>query len=365
MGSASRRGILFRDSQVLETLRRVDAVVLDKTGTITEGTFSLIDFALSKQECQRPVLVNAGGTELERRIFDRESADFAFAEARLEALSVLASLEQYSEHPLGRSFVAFAKSEGANFADASAIEIVKGCGITGTVRGRRAFIGSRRLLNETGIAVTRDMEEQAHGWEAEGRTVAFFGWDGELRGLAAFGDRIRNGARELVERLKRNGISVYVVSGDSRSTTQWVASSIGTDHCRSEVLPEEKADFVKSLQNRGSLVAMVGDGINDAPALAQADLGIAMGSGTDIAMKAATVVLMKSSLDKIPETFALASKTIRVVRQNLFWAFFYNGIGIALAIAGILNPILAAGAMLLSSVSVVVNSLRLTKPALD
>ena len=365
MGSASRRGILFRDSQVLETLRRVDAVVLDKTGTLTEGTLSLLDLALCKRERPRPVLVNAGGSEFENEILKRESESFAFAGARIEALSLLASLEQYSEHPLGRAFVAFAKSAGANFTDASAIEIMKGFGITGIVRGRRAFIGSRRLLKEKEISVARDLEEQVLAWEIEGKTVAFFGWDGELQGATAFGDRIRNGARELVAHLKRRNISVYVVSGDSKATVQWVTSSVGADHSRSEVLPAEKAEFVKSLQAGGSLVAMVGDGINDAPALAQADLGIAMGSGADIAMKAAAVVLMKSSLDKIPETFALASKTIRIVRQNLFWAFFYNAIGITLAIAGILNPILAAGAMLLSSVSVVVNSLRLTKPAAD
>jgi heavy metal translocating P-type ATPase len=363
MGSASRRGILFRDSQVLETLRRVDAVVLDKTGTITEGTFSLLDLALCPQECRQPALVHAGRSEFESRVFERESKAFAFAEARLEALSRLASLEQYSEHPLGRAFVAFAKVEGAHLSDASDIEIRKGSGIVGAVRGHRAFIGNRRLLVDEGVVLAHGIEEQVHAWETEGKTAAFFGWDGELRGAAAFGDRIRDDARELVAHLKRKNIAVYVVSGDSKATAQWVASSVGADHCRSEVLPGEKAGFVKSLQANGSLVAMVGDGINDAPALAQADLGIAMGSGADIAMKAAAVVLMKSSLARIPETFALASKTIRIVRQNLFWAFFYNAIGITLAIAGILNPILAAGAMLLSSVSVVVNSLRLTKPA--
>ena len=363
MGSASRHGILFRDSQVLETLRRVDAVVFDKTGTITEGTFSLLDLALCKQECPLPLLVHASGPEPEREVLDRESTAFVFAEARRETLSLLASLEQYSEHPLGRAVVAFARSEDASLSEASAIVIRKGSGITGLVRGRPVFFGSRRLLREEGIAVARDTEDQTHGWETEGKTVAFFGWDGELRGLAAFGDRIRDDARELVTRLKQKNISVYLVSGDSKSTVQWVASSMGADHCRSEVLPEEKAEFVRSLQASGFLVAMVGDGINDAPALAQADLGIAMGSGTDIAMKAAAVVLMQSSLKKIPETFALASKTIRIVRQNLFWAFFFNAIGITLAIAGILNPILAAGAMLLSSVFVVVNSLRLTSPA--
>ena len=363
MGSASRRGILFRDSEVLETLRRVDAVVLDKTGTITEGRFSLLDLALRDVQSRKPELVHANASRFESPVAERESAAFAFAEARLEALSLLASLEQYSEHPLGRALVAFAKAEGISISDASEIEIRKGRGIAGTVQGKRAFIGSRRLLNQEGIAVAADIEEQAHGWEKEGKTAAFFGWDGEVRGAAAFGDRIRDDARELVRHLKQKNITVYLVSGDSKATSQWVASSVGADHCRYEVLPEEKAEFVKSLQDGGSLVAMVGDGINDAPALAQADLGIAMGSGADIAMKAAAVVLMKSSLDKIPETFALASKTIRVVRQNLFWAFFYNIIGITLAIAGILNPIMAAGAMLISSVSVVVNSLRLTRTA--
>jgi len=361
LGSASSSGVLFRDSQVLEALRKMDAVVLDKTGTITEGILSLLDLFLCKQECIRPVLVPAGGTETQSEALERESEAFAFAETRHQVLSLLASLEQYSEHPVGRAFVACAKSEGMPLVDASAIEIHKGKAITGTVRGRRVFIGSRRLLWEEHIPIPHDLDQQARGWEIEGKTVAFFGWDRELFGMAAFGDRIRADARELVAHLKQRKISVYVVSGDSESTTQWVASSIGADHYRSEAIPEEKTGFIKSLQDSGSLVAMVGDGINDAPALAQADLGIAMGSGADIAMKAAAVVLMKGSLNRIPEIFALASKTIRIVRQNLFWAFFFNAIGITLAIAGIFNPILAAGAMWLSSVLVVVNSLRLAK----
>ncbi len=364
MGSASRRGILFRDSQALETVRRIDAVVLDKTGTTTEGSFSLLDFALCnqvcpKQECPEAALVNAG-SQLGRAAFTGAS-EIALAEARIDALSLVASLEQYSEHPLGRAFVAYAKAVGVALTDGVDIEVRKGSGVTGKFGSKNVFVGNRRLLKEKGIIPAADTEEKAHIWESQGKTVAFFGWDCELHGLAAFGDRVRDTAAELVARLKQKGISVFVVSGDSKATTGWVALSIGADHYRSEVLPEEKADFVKSLQESGSLVAMVGDGINDAPALAQADLGIAMGSGTDIAMKAAAVVLMKSSLGQIPEIFELASKTIRVVRQNLFWAFFYNTLGITLAILGILNPILAAGAMLLSSVSVVLNSLRLTK----
>ena len=361
MGSASRRGILFRDSEVLETVRRVDAIVLDKTGTVTEGTFSLVDFALCQRESEQPAFVGSHAIESQQTIFLDDERAYSFAAAEGEALSLVASLEQYSEHPLGRAMVEFAKEEDARLSDAASIEILKGRGIAGKVSGKWVFIGNRRLMVENNIAATREVEEQAARWETEGKTVSFFGWDGQLQGIVAFGDRIRKEAVDMVRQLKEKGISVCLVSGDSKATTQWAASSLGADQHRSEVLPEEKAAFVSDLQSRGAVVAMVGDGINDAPALAQADLGIAMGSGTDLAMKAAAVVLMKSSLRDVPGIFALSANTMRVVRQNLFWAFFYNALGIALAIAGILNPILAAAAMLLSSTSVVVNSLRLTR----
>ena len=364
MGAASRAGILFRDSQVLETVRNVNAVILDKTGTVTEGSFSLLELSLCSRECLQPVLVPALANASASAPHPAAAANSQLTDltnSRLDALSLTASLEQYSEHPLGRAFVEFAKSESVPLKDASNIGIHKGSGVTGLVLGHHVFVGNRRLLAEQGIVPSSETEAQAQHWESQGKTVTFFGWDGELRGLAAFGDRLRSEAVALVTRLQRQGISVFLVSGDSKATTQWVANSIAADRYRSEVLPQEKAEFVKSLQDAGSRVAMVGDGINDAPALAQADLGIAMGAGADIAMKAAAVVLMRNSLAQIPEVFDLASRTIRVVHQNLFWAFFYNGIGITLAIAGLLNPILAAGAMLLSSASVVVNSLRLTR----
>ena len=364
MGAASRAGILFRDSQVLETVRNVNAVILDKTGTVTEGSFSLLELSLCSRECLQPVLVPALANASASAPHPPAAANSQLTDltnSRLDALSLTASLEQYSEHPLGRAFVEFAKSESVPLKDASNIGIHKGSGVTGLVLGHHVFVGNRRLLAEQGIVPSSETEAQAQHWESQGKTVTFFGWDGELRGLAAFGDRLRSEAVALVTRLQRQGISVFLVSGDSKATTQWVANSIAADRYRSEVLPQEKAEFVKSLQDAGSRVAMVGDGINDAPALAQADLGIAMGAGADIAMKAAAVVLMRNSLAQIPEVFDLASRTIRVVHQNLFWAFFSNGIGITLAIAGLLNPILAAGAMLLSSASVVVNSLRLTR----
>ena len=359
MGSASRQGILFRDGGVLEKLRKVDAVVLDKTGTITEGNFSALDFDICMREEPAAVMADAAKAPLDTNSNCKTASRRALAQLRTEALSLAASVEQYSEHPLGKALVALAGAEGIRLKEASSIEVLKGQGITGSVDGRHVVIGNRKLLEDQGVSLDSDLEEQAQQWESQGKTVAFLGWNHEVRGMAAFGDRIRTDAIDLVADLKRKGIVVYVVSGDSRATTRSVALQVGADNQQSEVLPEQKADFVKKLQSGGAVVAMVGDGINDAPALAQADLGVAMGSGTDIAMKAAAVVLMKSSLRQIPEIFSLSARTIRIIKQNLFWAFFYNTLGISLAIAGILNPILAAAAMLLSSVSVIANSLRL------
>lgn len=216
-------------------------------------------------------------------------------------------------------------------------------------------------MKELGVRISYATDVQARAWEEEGKTVSFVGWDGELRALAAFGDKLKPEAIELAAELKRRGVAVHLVSGDALVTTKWVASCLGTYSSEAEVLPEEKVEVVRRLQEKGATVAMVGDGINDAPALAQADLGIAMGSGTDIAIEAAAVVLMNSSLRKILDVFDLSRKTMRLVRQNLFWAFFYNSVGITLAVAGILNPIMAATAMLLSSVSVVANSMRLAR----
>jgi heavy metal translocating P-type ATPase len=359
MGAASRRGILFRDSRVLETVRQVDVVVLDKTGTTTEGSFSLLDFTISHYAFAEPALVKAVGSSSWGPT--PPSVDTEKGRARVDALSLVASLEQYSEHPLGKAFVTFANAEAARFTEPSSVKVLKGSGITGTVGQEHVFVGNRSLLKDQGAVLDPESEHQAQEWESEGKTVAFFGWDGTFRGMAVFGDRIRKGAAELVAGLKRQGLLVYVVSGDAPATTRWVASSIGADHYQSEVSPDKKAEFVRTLQVGNKVVAMVGDGINDAPALAQADLGIALGSGTDLAMRAAPIVLMDVSLSKIPEIFALSAETIRIIKQNLFWAFGYNVLGISLAIGGILNPILAAGAMLLSSVSVIVNSLRLAR----
>ena len=359
MGTASRSGILFRDSEVLETSPKVDVVILDKTGTATEGNLKLLEFHLRSQSSEPLALVV--GPHSRNSGFATESLYGPPGDASI-ALSRLASLEQYSEHPLGKAFVAFARAENAPVTAASDIEIRKGLGISGLVDTKEVFAGNRRLLATTGIGLCGEMLNEAHQRESEGKTVTFFGWDNEVQGIAVFGDPIRRDAVSLVRSLKDQGISVILLSGDAEATTKSIASALHADHYESEVLPEDKAKLVKSLQDEGSVVAMVGDGVNDGPALAQADIGIAMGSGADLAMKAAAVVLMRGSLHTIPAIFALASRSMRIIRQNLFWAFFYNLLGIALAITGKLNPILAAGAMLCSSISVVANSMRLTRP---
>ena len=366
-GAASRRGILIRDSRVLETLRKIDTVILDKTGTVTEGKFSLLELVLCYDRCAQPVPAGAAAGIFSEATGSWSSASSSSAANALafkspdETLFLLASLEQYSEHPLGRAVTEFARQQSTTPREASTLEIHKGRGITGIVGDNHVFAGNRRLVKELGVRVNDTADAQARAWEEEGKTVSLVGWDGELRALAAFGDKLKPEAIELAAELKRRGVAVHLVSGDALATTKWVASCLGTNSCEAEVLPEEKVEVVRRLQEKGAIVAMVGDGINDAPALAQADLGIAMGSGTDIAVQAAAVVLMNNSLRKILDVFHLSRKTMRLVRQNLFWAFFYNSVGITLAVAGILNPIMAATAMLLSSVSVVGNSMRLAR----
>lgn len=358
-GSASSHGILIRDSRVLDTLRKVDTILLDKTGTVTEGKFSLLELVPCYAS---PVPVLAAVATGPSAVFsDLRSSRRMASERDDELLSLLASVERYSEHPLGAAVAEFARRQPTSLRPVTSIEVHKGRGITGVVDGKNFFTGNRRLLRELGLCIDDDTERQACAWEEQGKTVAFVGWDGTLRAFAVFGDRVKPEALEFTAELKRRGIKVLLVSGDAPATTQWTASYLGIDSCESEALPEEKAEVVRRLQQRGTVVAVVGDGINDAPALAQADLGIALGSGTDIAMQAAAVVLMSGSLDKILDVLQLSQRTMRVVRQNLFWAFVYNTVGITLAVAGLLNPIMAASAMLLSSLSVVGNSMRLSR----
>jgi len=357
VGSASRAGLLIADSRALETMSAIDTMVLDKTGTVTEGDFRLVEFAVLPACRESYAYASAGAGEATIREQEQERDLFL-----QEHLPMLASLEAYSEHPLGRAVVRFAQEHNAPPLMASDVEIRKGEGICGAVSGRRVIVGTRQLMTAQVRTPGLDAVEHAQQWQQLGRTVVFFGWDGEVRGLLAFGDRVKSGAAEMVQRLRMRGIAIKLVSGDSWPTTQSVARQIGVHDFTAEAAPGAKAQIVEELQRSGKKVAMLGDGVNDAPALAQANLGIALGTGADIAMNAAPIVLVGGSLAKVEEAFRLAAKTTEVVRQNLFWAFFYNAVGITLAVSGVLTPIFAAGAMLFSSTSVIVNSMRVFRP---
>jgi heavy metal translocating P-type ATPase len=307
VAAASRRGVLVSDTRVLETIRGVNTVVLDKTGTATAGEFTLLSMS--------------GDTS---------------------RMPELAAVEAMSEHPLGK----IVAERYGNGLTASDVTIHAGKGISGAVGGVRYFIGNRRLVGAAPAL-------------SDAGTTVHFGWDGTTKGTMTFGDRIRPDAVELCRSLRERGVRTLLLSGDSEAATQKVAAEIGADNWKGEATPEEKVAVIRELQARGEVVAMVGDGVNDAPSLAQADLGIALGTGADIAIEAAPLVLMGASLAGVTGTLDLARRTFRVIRQNLFWALAYNVVGIALAVTGVLNPILSAAAMVLSSLSVIGNSRRL------
>lgn len=337
VGNASSKGLLIADTRALEGMSSIDTLVLDKTGTVTHGDFRLVSYAL---------LTSAGDPH---ETFLRDY------------LPVLAGIEAWSEHLLGRAVLRYAAEHRMRPLEVSSASIRKGRGITAVHDGRTIFIGNPALVCEFTGGPDPALVERAREWQQSGHTVSFFGIGRQVCGVLAFGDQIKPGAIDIVNRFKQRGISVRLVSGDARLSTQFIAQQVGIGDFTAEASPEDKVEIVRQLQQQGKRVAVIGDGVNDAPALAQADLGIALGTGADIAMSAAPVVLVSGALANLDDAFSLASMARRVIRQNLFWAFFYNAVGISLAIAGVLTPIFAAGAMLLSSSSVVANSLRLTR----
>ncbi|MEZ5427036.1 MAG: cation-translocating P-type ATPase [Pyrinomonadaceae bacterium] len=362
VGAASRNGILVSDSSVLEKVRDLDAVVFDKTGTITTGKFELLDIALTAENrTEKQAFATVGNfqkiaaveTKNERETFKKEY------------LPLIAALEKYSEHPLGNAVINYAENCFVAMAEARNVEVKKGLGISGEVSGEKILVGNRRLLENENFQPESLLLERTGEWETAGKTVVYFAINGKPKGAISFGDSVKTESSEIVRELKTRQIKSIIVSGDSEPTTKFVARQIGADDFQANALPADKTETIENLQHSGLKVAMIGDGINDAPALAQADLGIALASGTDIAMKAADMVLIGNSLEKILIVFDLSKKTNRIVRQNLFWAFFYNTLGMSLAIAGILSPIAAAAAMLLSSLSVIGNSLRLSSKGKD
>jgi Cu+-exporting ATPase len=336
-GKGAQAGVLFRDAEAIEVLRQVDTLVVDKTGTLTEG---------------RPQLVGV------------EPAP-GFDESSLLALA--AALERSSEHPLAAAIVRGAESRGVPRLPAESFESSTGRGVRGRVAGRAVALGNRKLLEEQGVGAST-LAERAETLRAEGQTVLFAAVDGAVAGLLAVADPIKASTAEAVERLRAEGLRILVLTGDSRRTAAAVAARLGLDEVVADVLPERKLEVVRELQRAGRVVAMAGDGINDAPALAQADVGIAMGSGTDVAIRSAGVTLVKGDLRGIARARTLSRATVRNIRENLFFALAYNALGVPIA-AGVLypvfgmllSPMIAAAAMSASSLSVIVNALRLRR----
>jgi Cu+-exporting ATPase len=336
MGQGARAGILFRNAEAIERMRDIDTVVVDKTGTLTLGHPALTD-------------VLAEGI------------------AEDEVLALVAGVELLSEHPIALAIVEGAKARGIAARRAAAFEAVNGLGVQANIDGKRVMVGSRTFLEQRGVG-TKRWEERAEIWRSEAKTVVYFAVDGTVAGMAAVADPIKDSTREAIAALKQSGVRIVMLTGDSRSTAEAVARQLGIDEALAEVLPEDKAGHVKRLQAEGRKVAMAGDGINDAPALAQADVGIAMGTGTDVAMESAGVTLVKGDLRGIARAAALSRATMQNIRQNLAFAFGYNALGIPVA-AGVLypafglllSPVFAGAAMALSSVSVVGNALRLNR----
>ncbi|MGE0558480.1 MAG: copper-translocating P-type ATPase [Burkholderiales bacterium] len=336
MGEGARAGILFRNAEAIERMRDINTIVVDKTGTLTLGKPALTDF-------------------------------IAKGMPEDEALSLMAAVEQLSEHPIAHAVVEGAKARNLVLQTAKEFEVVNGLGVQAEIATRKILVGNRDFLKKHDID-TRQWETQAETLRAQAKTVVFLGMDGVAIAIAAVADPIKDSTPEALAELKRSGVRIVMLTGDSRRTAEAVAQQLGIDEALAEVLPEDKAGHVKRLQSEGHRVAMAGDGINDAPALAQADVGIAMGTGTDVAMESAGVTLIKGDLRGIARAAKLSRATMRNIRQNLVFAFGYNALGIPIA-AGVLypafgillSPIFAGAAMALSSVSVVTNALRLRR----
>ncbi|WP_300704313.1 heavy metal translocating P-type ATPase [Bacteroides sp.] len=334
IGKGAERGILIKDAESLEIAKKIDTVVLDKTGTVTEG---------------KPVV---------SELIWNNGAD--------STQSIFYSLEKLSEHPLAEAIVGYLK--GTWFTEIEDFDSITGKGVKGRAQGKLYYAGNRKLLEEKGITVSQSLADEAARLTAEAQTVIWFSDEENALAIAGITDRIKETSIVAVKELRNAGIDVYMLTGDNEATAKEISRKVGIPHYKAGVLPQDKAAFISQLQKEGKKVAMVGDGINDSAALAQADLSIAMGGGSDIAMDVAKMTIISSDLTKIPEALKLSKLTVRTIRQNLFWAFIYNLIGIPIA-AGVLypingfllNPMIAGAAMAFSSVSVVSNSLRLKR----
>lgn len=329
-GKAAENGILIKSGEHLERTHKMDTIIFDKTGTITKGEPEVTDI-MSFNDISRENL-----------------------------LRIAASVEKASEHPLGQSIVKKGQEEKLELKDPTSFMSISGKGLEASFEGIEVLIGNRRLMAENNINI-ESKEQDMLKLEEEGKTAMLVSLDGKLSGIIAVADQIKETSLNAIEQLKSMGLEVYMITGDNERTARAIAKDVGITNVLADVLPENKAEAVERLKSEGKHVGMVGDGINDAPALAAADVGFAIGTGTDVAMEAADITLMRGDLKAIVTAIRLSHKTMKTIKQNLFWAFFYNTIGIPFAALGFLNPMVAGAAMAFSSVSVVTNSLRLKK----
>jgi P-type Cu+ transporter len=331
-GRGARLGLLIKGPEVLESTRKADTVVVDKTGTVTTGKMSLVEVA------------TAHGVE------------------RLEALRIGGAVEDASEHPIARAIADAARAELGALPRLEGFANREGLGVEGVLDSDRAVVvGRPALLGEWGFPFPAELDQARHDAEMRGRTAVLAGWDGDVRAVFAVADTVKEGSVEAVRRLRQLGLHPVLLTGDNDATARAVAAEVGIDDVIAEVLPSDKAEVVRRLQAEGRVVAMVGDGVNDAPALAQADLGLAIGTGTDVAIEASDLTLVSGDLRAAADAIRLSRRTLRTIKQNLGWAFAYNLAALPLAAVGLLNPLIAGAAMALSSVSVVTNALRLRR----
>jgi Cu+-exporting ATPase len=337
IGRGAKEGVLIKDAEALEALEKVDTLVVDKTGTLTEGRPKLTECLAASPWSEEELLRRA------------------------------AAVEQHSEHPLARAIVAGANDRGLVLPAVDGFDSVTGGGVRGTVEGKTVLVGKRSLLADRDVQDLAALDDRAEALQRQGRTVMFVAVDGQFAGLVAVSDPIKNSTPEAVQALHALGLRIIMLTGDNAKTAKVVAGTLGIDEFHGGVRPEEKHDRIKELRAAGRRVAMAGDGINDAPALAGADVGVAMGTGTDVAIESSDVTLIKGDLRGIVKALKLSRHTMRNIRQNLFFALIYNALGVPIA-AGVLypisahlllNPMIAAAAMSFSSVSVIVNALRL------
>ncbi|MFC9837358.1 heavy metal translocating P-type ATPase [Rhodococcus sp. NPDC127530] len=330
-GRGAQLGILIKGPEVLESTRRVDTVVVDKTGTVTTGTMSLHDVVAADGQDEEQVLRFAG------------------------------ALEDASEHPIARAITRGAKERLHTLPDVEQFTNIAGLGVQGMIGGHAVVIGRAKLLRDWSLHLTTELQRVIDAAESEGKTAVGIGWDGKARGVLVVADTVKPTSREAVSQFRELGLTPIMLTGDNKSAARAIAAQVGIDEVIAEVLPQDKVDVIKRLQAEGKVVAMVGDGVNDAAALAQADLGLAMGTGTDVAIEASDLTLVRGDLRAAADAIRLSRRTLSTIKGNLFWAFAYNVAALPLAAAGLLNPMLAGAAMAFSSVFVVSNSLRLRR----